>query len=242
MAIRKLIKWTRRLAISAVADPFWRRPGVRPTWLGSRSGGAYVDLGRLGPRSVVYSFGIATEISFDRAVIRAVGCPVYGFDPDPRCRRWLEAPGRWVPPQFHFSEVALGAASGTFPFHVTDLERMTGSLTYDFRGGETVSVRCQTLRDLMGALGHSCVDFLKLDIEGAEYDVLEAWLREYETLPVRQLWLEFHPDGRRWTEGASRRLLKRLAKIGLMPGYRNYFRCPNNCLMVNVRLPDPEGA
>jgi FkbM family methyltransferase len=235
---RKMFKWVRRLAVSCFTDHGWKRAGIRPSWVGSPSGGAYVDLHWLGRQSVVYSFGIATEISFDRAIIAATGCQVFGFDPDPRCTRWLNEPGRWVPPEFHFSEIALGAASGSFSFHMTDIERMTGSLACDFNG-ETVPVKCMSLKDIMGSHGHEQVDYLKLDIEGAEYDVLNAWLSEYETLPVQQLWLEFHPDGNQWTERDSQHLVRRLAKIGMVPGYRNYLRCPNNCLLINGRIPHP---
>ena len=234
----KIVKWARRALVSGLGDGRWRHPGVRPTWVGSPSGGAYADLTVLGAQSVVYSFGIATEISFDRAIIEATGCQVYGFDPDPRCTRWLNEPGRWVPPGFHFSELALGATSGTFPFQVAGIEDMSGSLLRDFQGEGTVQVRCQTLRDIRGGFGHARVDLLKLDIEGAEYEVLEAWLAEYETLPVQQLWLEFHPDGRQWTEKASWEMVRRLSRLGLVPGYRNYFRCPNNCLLVNVRTAE----
>jgi FkbM family methyltransferase len=237
MQLSKAIKWSRRLAVSLATDSRWRRRSTRTSWVGSPSGGAYADLRLLGADSIVYSFGIATEISFDRAIIEATGCQVYGFDPDPRCTRWLREPGRWVPPRFHFSEIALGAASGTFTFHMTDLEKMTGSLV-EGAGEEALPVRCLTLRDIMATHGHSRVDYLKLDIEGAEYDVLNAWLAEYETLPVRQLWLEYHPDGKTWTERAAQQLTRRLSKIGMVPAYRNYFRCPNNCLMINDRLPD----
>lgn len=233
---RKIFKWARRLAVSGVADHRWRCAGLKPAWLGSPSGGAYVDLRWLNHHSVVYSFGIATEISFDRAIIEATGCQVFGFDPDPRCTRWLNETGRWVPPEFHFSEVALGASRGTFSFHVTDIEKMTGSLAYDFEEGGTVPVQCLTLKDIMASHKHAQVDYLKLDVEGAEYDVLNAWLSEYETLPVVQLWLEFHPGLHQKTEKDSRQLVRRLAQAGLIPAYRNYWRCPNNYLLINERL------
>lgn len=205
-------------------------------WLGSPSGGAYVDVAKLNSRSVIYSFGIATEISFDRAIIEKTGGQVWGFDPDPRCARWLKAPERWVPPGFHFAETALGARSGRFVFHMTDIERMTGSLAHSVGSGVDIQVQCLTLGDIMKSNGHEVVDYLKLDIEGAEYEVLNAWLGEYESLPVRQLWVEFHPDGAHRTERDSAELVRRLAKIGMVSGYRNYFKCPNNYLLANKTL------
>jgi FkbM family methyltransferase len=236
--LRKTGKWARRAAISLFADRYWRHPGVTPVWVGSLSGGAYADLRFLNDRSVVYSFGIATEISFDRAIIQETGCQVFGFDPDPRCSRWLNQPERWVPPGFHFSELALSAVSGTFPFHMTDIELMSGSLTREYQNGFTAKVNCMTLRDIMSDKGHDLVDYLKLDIQGAEYDVLEAWRTDYQTLPVKQLWLEFFPDGKKWTEKDSTAWVRRLAALGMEPGYRNYFRYPQNYLLINTRLAE----
>jgi len=195
-----------------------------------------VDLAKLNSSSVIYSFGIATEISFDRAIIEKTGGQVWGYDPDPRCAQWLHAPERWVPPGFHFTEAALGAKSGRFVFHTTDMERMTGSLSHDVGAGEDIQVQCMTLGDIMKSNGHEVVDYLKMDIEGAEYEVLKAWLAEYEMLPVRQMWVEFHPGGAKLSEKDSAGLVRDLAKIGMTPGFRNYFRCPNNYLLVNEGL------
>lgn len=234
--MKKLAKWGRRAAVSLCTDWKWRRHGLSPVWLGSPSGGAYVEVGRLPPDSVVYSFGIATEISFDRAIIETTGCHVWGFDPDPRCTQWLGAPERHVPENFHFSELALATESRDYVFHTTDIERMSGSLSHGYDAGEDIRVQGKSLKDIMAAFHHARVDYLKLDIEGAEYEVLDAWIREYDILPVKQLWLEFHPAGLHLSEADSFALVRRLEKIGMVPGWRNYFRCPNNLLLVNEHL------
>ena len=236
MNLGKIAKWIRRGCISAFGDYRWRDARLNVSWVGSPSGGGYVDLAKLNPESVIYSFGIATEISFDRAIIEKTKAQVWGFDPDPRCTQWLHAPERWVPPGFHFTEAALGAQSGRFDFHMTDIERMTGSLSHRMGSGEDIQVQCMTLSDIMKSNGHAIVDYLKMDIEGAEYEVLNAWLDGYEALPVRQLWVEFHPGGANMTEKDSVELIRKLSKIGMVPGFRNYFRCPNNILLVNKAL------
>ena len=38
------------------------------------------------------------------------------------------------------------------------------------------------------------------------------------------------------TEKDSVELIRKLSKIGMVPGFRNYFRCPNNILLVNKAL------
>ena len=38
----------------------------------------------LNERSIIYSFGVGTDISFDLQVIKRIGCMVFAFDPTPR--------------------------------------------------------------------------------------------------------------------------------------------------------------
>ena len=236
MHFKKLIKWGRRAIVSGCTDWKWKKSGLNPAWLGSPSGGAYVAVKLLNPDSVVYSFGIATEISFDRAIIEATGCQVWGFDPDPRSTQWLHAPERYVPQNFHFSELALAPKSQEYVFHTTDIECMSGSLSRGYDDEQVIRVQGKSLKDIMSANSHERVDYLKMDIEGAEYDVLNAWLDEYDVLPVKQLWLEFHPGGQNKTERDSFALVRKLRKIGMVPGWRNYFRTPNNLLLINQSL------
>jgi hypothetical protein len=53
-----------------------------------------------------------------------------------------------------------------------------------------IEVTARSLKTIMASLGHEQVDILKMDIEGAEYGVLEGMLNS----PLRptQLLLEFH--------------------------------------------------
>ena len=237
-----MMKWGRRALISLSTDWKWRKRGLSPAWLGSPSGGAYVSLKHLTPESIVYSFGIATEISFDRAIIDTTGCNVWGFDPDPRSTNWLHDPERHVPSKFHFEELALAPKTQEYVFHTTDIERMSGSLSQHYDDDQDIRVQGKTLKDIMEKHHHARVDYLKMDIEGAEYDVLKTWLTEYDILPVGQLWLEFHPGGLNLTERDSFALVEQLKKIGMVPGWRNYFHCPNNLLLVNEKWTEPHLA
>ena len=57
--------------------------------LGSDYGGWSVATTGLGPESVVYSFGVGEDISFDIALIKAFGMRVNAFDPTPRSAIYL---------------------------------------------------------------------------------------------------------------------------------------------------------
>lgn len=52
--------------------------------------------------------------------------------------------------------------------------------------------RVRRLSDIMKENGHSMLDILKLDIEGAEYEVIDSVL--VDKLPVKILCVEFHPS------------------------------------------------
>ena len=88
----------------------------------------------------------------------------------------------------------------------------------------------------MKRFSHDWVDYIKMDVEAAEYDILSSWLDKYEQLPVGQMWVEFHPNGQDYTESMSKHLVTQMGRIGMVPSYRNYFRQPNNYLMINKSL------
>ncbi len=57
-------------------------------------------------------------------------------------------------------------------------------------GGESFEATCRSLRSIQSELGHTRLDLLKLDIEGAEYEVFESLL-ESDTRPA-VICVEFH--------------------------------------------------
>jgi hypothetical protein len=54
------------------------------------------------------------------------------------------------------------------------------------------------LGSILGKLGHQRVDLLKLDIEGAEYSVIQDLVKE--AIPIDQLLVEFH---HRWMKDSD---------------------------------------
>ena len=121
---------------------------------------------------MVYSFGIADNWLFDDLMV-ARGCDVRSFDPS------MAAPRHWRAPRHLFEPLGIGAVSGIH----------TGKSTL-YGGGEGYEVR--SLRDLMRANNHSRVDIVRMDVESAEWDVLEAWHAEGLWPRVGQLLLEAH--------------------------------------------------
>lgn len=66
-------------------EPFlWvkRRPGILE--FGSRYGRWAIDATRMSESTVIASFGLGDDVSFEDEVIARFGCRVVGFDPTPR--------------------------------------------------------------------------------------------------------------------------------------------------------------
>jgi FkbM family methyltransferase len=162
---------------------------VEPVLLGTTYGGYAVVPSALGPGSLVYSFGVGEDASFDLAVIERFGATVHAFDPTPRSRAWVDAQS-W-PAGFHFHPVGVAGADGTLALHAPpDPTHVSYGLVARKGSAEVVEVPVRTVRSLMTELGHARVDVLKADVEGAEYEMLADLLAHGPV--VGQLLLEFH--------------------------------------------------
>lgn len=157
---------------------------------GTGEGAWLVHPDGLGADSVVYSFGLGTDISFDLDMIRRWGAPVHGFDPTPASLAWLHT--QQLPESFHIHPYGLGAVDGDVTFfpprratssHFSPVPRYRES-------GEGSTFPVRRLSSIVHEMGHKRIDLLKIDIEGGEYDVIGDIVRC--TVPVRQLLLEFH--------------------------------------------------
>ncbi len=145
----------------------------------------------LNAESVVYSFGVGTDISFDLALIGRFGATVHAFDPTPVAKRWLESQS--LPAQFVYHDCGIAAYDGRQDFHAPknpDSAHFSPVPRYRGAPGPRLAAPVKTLRTIMAGLGHARLDVLKLDIEGGEYDVLANVLADL--IPIRQLLIEFH--------------------------------------------------
>lgn len=144
----------------------------------------------LNEKSIVYSFGVGEDISFDLALIEKFGVSVYAFDPTPKSLEWLSR--QKLPDRFHIQAVALGDRDGTMIFYPPENpDHVSHSLVV--KKGDPASgieVQVKRLTTIFRELGHQEIDVLKMDIEGAEYGVLRDLVRS--DLTVRQLVVEFH--------------------------------------------------
>lgn len=160
--------------------------------LGNRHAAFAVNPRLLGESSVLYSFGIGTDISFDLECIRRYSASIHAFDPTPRSIQWLSR--QELPQSFVAHPIGIAAYDGTLDLY-PPLDPSHVSYSPVKQKGAAVSCAVYKLRSIMTMLGHDHIDLLKLDIEGAEYSVLPDILRD--RVPIPQICVEFH---HRWSE------------------------------------------
>ncbi|MBF0107830.1 MAG: FkbM family methyltransferase [Magnetococcales bacterium] len=225
--IRHLVARSKRFFKQMLGRDLWIRPQVRvPTvFLGSEYGGYAIDDRGLNPDSIVYSFGLGEDVSFDLAMIERYQTTVHAFDPTPRAIAWLREQS--LPGKFVFRPVGLADHDGAALFAPPSRERhVSYSLARSTPESSTgVVAQVARLATLLGENGHDRCDVLKMDVEGAEYQILEDIL-DTET-NVRQIVLEFHPEMIASGLKRTSNLLQRMNHAGysiiaISPDGRNY--------------------
>ena len=182
-------------------------------WYGNGYGGFYVCPELLNKNSIVYSFGIGFDITFDAMVIENHDCHVFGFDPTPKSIQWVRS--QTLPEKFHFYEYGISNTSGPVDFYLPkNREHVSGSIVIQENVNlqEKVTVIMKSLTDIMNELGHRHIDLLKLDIEGAEYEVLENVLEA--NIPFTQLVVEYHDRFFENGKQKTKQIIEELKKNG----------------------------
>jgi len=157
--------------------------------LGTHYGGRWIDLDSVTESSIVYSAGIGEDASFDLGLIQLKNCKVHGFDPTPRSIQWVKK--NMNSACFIFHEYGLGPADFVENFYPpTNTEWVSHSILPNPKT-LPIKVQLRSLVSIMHELNHSHIDLLKMDIEGAEYDVLNS-ARQILSL-IKQICVEFHP-------------------------------------------------
>ena len=163
--------------------------------LGSDYGGYFVDEALIreaitSKDAVVYSVGIGEDVSFDLAMIERFGVKVEAFDPTPKVKNWLATQA--LPGRFRFHDTGIADFDGEARFYLPPRKDWISHSMVSARQYSPEFLHFPVIRlgTAMRQLGHECIDVLKMDIEGAEYAVIEDLVRE--RIPVRQLLVEFH--------------------------------------------------
>ena len=157
---------------------------------GSDSCGWTIVDGSVNKNSIVYSFGIGEDASFDAALISSIGLKVYGFDPTPKSLDWVKAQN--FSKDFLVYPYGLADFDGEASFNPPENPNHVSHtiLEKPETQSKAIKVPMKMLSTIMKELGHNKIDILKMDIEGAEYGVISDLARS--SIRPTQILIEFH--------------------------------------------------
>ena len=161
-------------------------------WYGNgKCGGFYVCPISLNENSIVYSFGIGEDISFDKTMIAKHKCKLFAFDPTPKSIDWIKKQD--LPSNFYFYEYGVGTKTESTDFYLPiDANHVSGSATIqsNISMAKSIKVEMKSFSDIVKELKHNHIDVLKMDIEGSEYAILEDIIKS--DVVIDQILVEFH--------------------------------------------------
>lgn len=179
--------------------------------IGTRYGGWSVPVNMLNTESICYCVGCGEDISFDLGLIDQFGCSVNAFDPTPRAIEHVKrhAAGNL---QYQFSAVGLWDKPERLKFYApSNPQDVSHSLLNLQKTREFIEVPVERLSAIMRRNGHAKLDLLKLDIEGAEYKVLDSIFADALTIAV--LCVEFDEYWNPMDEGYLQRISSYVRQI-----------------------------
>ena len=236
------------LTTAVYREPHDARQLVR---IGTDYGGWYCDRQLLGEGRTAVCCGAGEDVSFDVALNSSWDMSVVCIDPTPRAIRHVESllaahgEGRRMlieagplyydlsgfrPMAFHFVGCAVWSTDGILDLYAPrDPSFVSYSALNLQRTSERIQVRARTLESLLREFGVGRVAVLKLDIEGAEHEVLRSMLRSH--IRPDQLLVEFDQVNQPLTPLFWIELIRTIRQLR-SAGYNLVFRERANFLFV----------
>ena len=220
MALKKCRLRVRNKSLG-LALPRLLRPSQRTAMmrLGSDYGGWWVPSDLIGPASNCLLAGAGVDITFDLALIDRFNCDLVSVDPTPRAIAHV-ASVTTDEKKYRFLPVGLSDSDGTASFAAPNNDRhVSHSMTDLQRSGRIgFEAEVRSVPSLMKEFGFQELDLLKIDIEGAEYLVLESLL-SHKIFP-RILCVEFDQPAPLFK---TLRMVRRLKAVGYRVAKAEHF-------------------
>lgn len=157
--------------------------------IGSHYGGWAIPDDLVERSWICYSGGSGNDISFDLGFIGRYGCVIHAFDPTPSSIEHVKHAAS-DEDRFRFFPWGLWSEDETIRFYEPDYSDSNFSAVNLHNTDGYFEASCRSLQSIMRELGHDRIDLLKLDIEGAEYKVLQPIIAG--ELEPTVLCVEFH--------------------------------------------------
>jgi FkbM family methyltransferase len=202
MSMKKYFGWLRSMTIFRQAKLIVKRLQGRELRLKPELEVPLISLGfgefcpdGLGDSSIVYSLGVGEQIAFDLAFMERFGADIFAFDPTPISVDMIQ---KLSPPKsFKFYPWAVTGQDKNIKLYPRI--RQDGKNVSEFQytiiaeegsQNQAVDVQGFTMKTIMNKLEHDSIDLLRINIEGAEYEVFDSMLDS--GIYPKQIIVEFH--------------------------------------------------
>jgi FkbM family methyltransferase len=172
--------------------------GIGATWT--------IPLSWLDKSSICYLVGAGEDISFDLELSSHLNCEIHIFDPTPKAWNHFQkiqsgdifyengerkiAYARKTHDSIKFHKLGLWSNKTIIKFYAPkDPKHVSHSITNLQKTEDYFEAEVDTLSNIMLINGHQYLDLLKLDIEGAEYEVLDFIINN--KIKIKILCIEF---------------------------------------------------
>ncbi len=237
-AIKKLLKVDANTNLTPIKDLIH---------LGSHYNGYDIPSKLLDSSSICYCIGAGDDITFDTEIAVMYGSKVFIFDPMPEAKThylelvvktkkneplsvWENFPFtyRIKPEQLSnltFMELGVWDSEKIIKFYEPTRENYNSHSILNLQKSDTyIESPVDRLSNIMKKLNHSYVDLVKIEIEGAEYTVIETIIKD--KLDIKMILVEFdevyHKNG-----PAHLMRIKKSTNLILNAGYKMVHTTPN---------------
>jgi len=190
--MRNIIREIKKLIKSILGIEFYPKINYHchKERFGSEYGGWDIADAFFNKDSIVYSFGVGEDASFDIALIEKYGLSIHAFDPTPKSIEWIMRQN--FPPNFILHKYGIANLDGNVSFNPPENPDHVSHTILDRPETQSraITVPVKRLSTIMRELGHNYIDVLKMDIEGAEYRVIEDM--KQSNIRPKQILVEFH--------------------------------------------------
>jgi FkbM family methyltransferase len=158
----------------------------------------------LSPESMVFDVG-GYEGQWASDIYAMYGCRIYVFEPVPAFAERIARRFRRNP-QIRVFDFGLSSRTETTRIGLA----RDGSSVYK-SGTEAIEIRLMSISDFLRREAVTTIDLMKINIEGAEFDLLEQLLNEGLVTRIRDIQVQFHdfaPDAEARMGAIQQRLAK----------------------------------
>jgi FkbM family methyltransferase len=155
----------------------------------------YLYFNSFDDQSVIIDAGCGHEAEFSLHMINKYHLNAFGIDPTIKHAPFLKKLEEVTDGRFHYLPLAVSQINGTLTFHESK-HFESGSVLPEHGNVKKDETRSYTVEsvtpgELVHRIGKKPVDYIKLDLEGAEYKLLDG-MSDNEINLFRQIFVEFH--------------------------------------------------